>query len=153
MKDRVSERRITLLHPAVREDFKNFVEDAEEGLDITIRIAQGLRTIDEQNALYAQGRTKPGPRVTNAKGGQSYHNYGLAIDIVPLINNGTALDWNYDYKKFLPYAEAYGLSWGGYFKTIVDKPHFEKTFGLNWSELLRRHNNKQFVSGTKYVKL
>lgn len=153
MKDPVSARRVSLLHPAVRDDFQAFVEEAEEGLGIILRVAQGLRTVEEQDGLYAQGRTKPGNKVTNAKGGQSYHNYGLAIDVVPLINNGTALDWNFDYKKLLPYAKKYNLVWGGNFKTIVDKPHFEKTFGFNWSELLRRHKAQQFVSGTRYVKL
>lgn len=166
MRDAVSQRRVSALHPKVRSIFENFVNEIEETLDITIRVAQGLRTIDEQNALYAKGRTKPGPKVTDAKGGQSYHNYGLAIDIVPLINNGTALDWNFKYKKVLPIAKKYGLIWGADWNNngitkaegdknegIVDQPHYQITFGYNWRTLLDKYNKKEFIPGTQYVKI
>ena len=102
---------------------------------------QGLRTIAEQNALYEQGRTKPGNIVTNAKGGSSYHNYGLAIDLVQMIDG--KVNWNFDYKKLKPYADKYGIVWGGTFKSIVDKPHFEISFGFKPSQLknMRIENN------------
>lgn len=151
MRDKISETRIKLLHPAVREIFTQFIEEAEEALDVTLRIVQGLRTIDEQNALYAQGRTKPGNKVTNAKGGASFHNYGLAIDLVEL-KAGKA-NWNFKYELLLPFAQKYNLVWGGHFKSIVDKPHFELTFGYGWKQLLEKHNKKQFISGTQYVQL
>ncbi len=66
-----------------------------------VRIAQGLRTFQEQDDLYAIGRTKPGKKVTNAKGGQSVHNYGFAVDIVLIIDGKTASwdvkkDWDVD---------------------------------------------------------
>lgn len=153
MKDRISDTRIKLLHPKVQDDFRRFVEEAEEGLNIVLRVAQGLRTFDEQQALYDQGRTKPGKIVTNAKPGSSYHNYGLAIDVVPLIENGTKLDWNFDYNKLLPYAKKYDLVWGGNFKSIVDKPHFEKTLGYNWRTLLKKHRERDFIPETKYVNI
>lgn len=143
MKDNISSQRIAALHPKVIERFTKFINDAETGLGITLRVVQGLRTISEQNVLYAQGRTTPGKIVTNAKGGSSYHNYGLAIDVVPLVNNQP--DWNYDYSKLLPYAT--GLVWGGSFKSIKDKPHFEFTFGLNWRVLLQRINSGYTVNG------
>jgi peptidoglycan LD-endopeptidase CwlK len=151
MRDKISISRVQALHPSIRQDVKSFITEAEESLNVTLRIVQGLRTIDEQNALYAKGRTTPGPKVTNAKGGSSYHNYGLAIDLVE-IKDLTA-NWNFDYKKLLPWSEKYGFTWGGSFKSIVDKPHFEKTFGNHWKELLAKHNAGKFITGTKYVLL
>lgn len=150
MKDAISIDRLNLLHPKVIPIFKKFIEDAETGLGITLRIAQGLRTIDEQNALYAQGRTAKGNIVTNAKGGSSYHNYGMAVDLLRM--DGKAADWNYDMKKLLPYMPA-GMVWGGNFKSIKDKPHFEFTFGNNWKVLLAKYNAKDFISGTTYVNI
>ena len=54
------------------------------GLDILVYCT--LRDFKEQDALYEQGRTTPGSIVTYARGGQSAHNFGLALDFVPLIN-------------------------------------------------------------------
>src|SRR5690606_35479001 len=111
---------------------------------IRLRFAQGLRTIAEQDALYAQGRTKPGSIVTNAKGGQSVHNYGLAFDIVILYDkdkNGTFetaswsrtedLDKNKkaDWMEVVEYFKSKGWNWGGDWRSFKDYPHFEKTFG------------------------
>lgn len=151
MKDKVSIDRVQLLHPSIRKATTGFIDEAEDMLNVTLRIVQGLRTIDEQNALYAQGRTTKGGIVTNAKGGQSYHNYGLAIDLVE-IKNGKA-NWMFDYELLLPLANKYGFAWGGLFKSIPDKPHFEKKFGFHWKELLRRYDLKMFYPGTQYVTL
>ena len=90
-----------------------------------------MRTFAEQNALFAQGRTTAGDKVTNAKGGQSNHNYGLAFDVVGIDEKGKATynltenQWNKLYQN----AEGGGLSWGGDWKTFKDKPHFENNFG------------------------
>jgi peptidoglycan LD-endopeptidase CwlK len=88
---------------------------------------QGRRTIAEQNGLYAQGRTKPGSIVTNAKGGQSAHNFGLAADLVPEKSKGL-IDWNASHlvwKTMGDIAIKHGLIWGGTFKSIKDLPHIE----------------------------
>jgi len=77
--DAVTNSRILLLHPKIRQASINFINDVEDEFGIQLRIIQGYRTIDEQNLLYAQGRTLPGKKVTWVKGGYSYHNYGLAI--------------------------------------------------------------------------
>ncbi|WP_412177972.1 M15 family metallopeptidase [Paenibacillus terrae] len=61
---------------------------------VPIVITQGLRTIDEQNGLYAQGRAKPGQIVTNARGGYSYHNFGVAIDFALLLPDGKNVSWD-----------------------------------------------------------
>lgn len=141
MKDKISIERVAKLHPKVRSLFTQFINDAELNLNVTLRVSQGLRTIAEQDALYVQGRTKPGNIVTNAKGGSSYHNYGLAIDLVELKDG--KVNWDFDYKKLKPYADKYGIVWGGTFKSIVDKPHFEISFGFKPSQLknMRIENN------------
>jgi peptidoglycan LD-endopeptidase CwlK len=154
MRDKVSEQRVALLHPAIRDEVKALIEKAEAHLPNTaIRIVQGLRTFAEQDALYAQGRTKPGNRVTNAKGGQSYHNYGLAIDFALLYdkdNNGSyeTLSWDLlkdmdkdgekDWMEVVDVFEAAGYTWGGRFHSIPDNPHLEKTFGYNWRQLMTK---------------
>ena len=168
MRDKVSYQRAQLLHPAVREEVINLIDQAEKQLPagIAIRIVQGLRTIAEQNELYAQGRTKPGNIVTNAKGGSSYHNYGLAIDFAILVDkdgNGTydELSWDIkqdndkdgvaDWLEVVKVFEAAGWEWGGKWSSIKDMPHMQKTFGLKWQELYYRYEKKQFIDGTAYV--
>ncbi|WP_051424674.1 M15 family metallopeptidase [Paenibacillus graminis] len=108
-------------------------------------ITQGLRTIAKQDALYAQGRTKPGPIVTNARGGHSYHNYGLAIDFALLQPDGRNVSWDMnrdgngdrvaDWKGVVQQAKALGFEWGGDWTSIKDYPHFQMTFGLVLSAL------------------
>lgn len=151
MRDNLSESRLDQLHPKVRAVFKAFIEEAEAALDITLRIVQGLRTIKEQNDLYAKGRTAPGPKVTNAKGGSSYHNYGLAIDLVEM--KGGQANWNFKYELLKQFAKKHGLTWGGEFKSIVDKPHFELTFGYKWQALLKKVEAKDIIPGTQYVNI
>ena len=96
MIDKITEERIKLLHPSVRDEVKILIDKINTCVltgSAKVRIAQGFRTFAEQDALYAQGRTKPGAKVTNAKGGQSIHNYGLAVDIV-LIIDGKIASWD-----------------------------------------------------------
>jgi peptidoglycan L-alanyl-D-glutamate endopeptidase CwlK len=105
---------------------------------IEIRVVQGLRTWQEQDDLYNKGRTVPplgkGHVVTNAKGGQSMHNFGLAVDVVPFVNG--APDWKlYDapnkmkdnWARMIEIGESIGLFSGHRFKTIDDCPHFQLT--------------------------
>src|SRR5690606_7828810 len=77
--DMVTNRRIRELHPRLGIAARQFINTVEGELGIQLRITQGYRSIAEQDALYAQGRTAPGEIVTNARGGQSNHNYGLAL--------------------------------------------------------------------------
>ena len=127
--DRHTDRRIKTLHPLIQCDVANIINEAEATLGITFRVSQALRTIAEQDALYAKGRTAPGKVVTKARGGSSYHNYGLAFDVA-LIRNGKVI-WNDPgYRNLSTIAEKYGFYWGGNFRgKFTDQPHFEKTFG------------------------
>jgi len=80
----------------LRTEAKQILEEASAKLtgDYTLRFTHTLRTHAEQDKLYAQGRTVKGSIVTNARGGQSYHNYGLAIDICLLSKDGTKVSWD-----------------------------------------------------------
>ena len=102
-------------------------------------LSDGRRTIAQQNALYAQGRTKAGKVVTNAKGGQSAHNFGLAADLWPLKNGD--FDWGANqnfFRVMADIAQELGLTAGFYFKSIHDAPHVEdprwKQVQAQWKE-------------------
>jgi peptidoglycan L-alanyl-D-glutamate endopeptidase CwlK len=151
MTDAISLKRIELMHPNLVQELKEIyaeVCDALKGRAIC-RLAYTLRTNAEQEALYALGRTKPGKVVTNAKGGQSYHNYGLACDIVLLKDtNGdgtfetasweTNVDFDgdgvADWVEVVRIFKKFGWEWGGDWK-FSDKPHFQKTLGKSIREL------------------
>jgi peptidoglycan L-alanyl-D-glutamate endopeptidase CwlK len=89
----------------------------------------------EQARLYAQGRTAPGAIVTKAQPGSSWHNFGLAFDVAPLVNGRPA--WPNDealWDLIGRYGKAAGLDWGGDFLTIKDRPHFEYHPGLTLAQ-------------------
>jgi len=132
--DSISDTRIKTLHPLVRDRFMEFIVRAEKELNKKLRVTSALRTIKMQNKLYAQGRTKPGKIVTNAKGGKSYHNFGLAIDVVE-IKNGKALWNNPEWDKIAELGKSLGLEWGGDWVSIKDKPHFQFSFGKSTKKL------------------
>lgn len=94
---------------------------------LSIQVTQGLRTWMEQSALYARGRTAPGPIVTNAEPAQSAHVFGYAVDLVPEdIINGQP-DWNRDnaaWKQMLSVGVTCGLAEGAEWRTFPDYPHF-----------------------------
>lgn len=121
--DPQSNLRLSQINPALAILITRLAEFLEQN-KIVIRVTQGLRTWAEQDALYAQGRTLPGHIVTQAKGGQSWHNYGCAVDLVPM--NPTP-DWNVDHddwKKMLQIGLALGLTEGAGW-CHPDNPHFQ----------------------------
>lgn len=94
-----------------------------------IIVVQGLRTVEEQQALYDQGRTKPGKIVTNAPGGHSWHNMGLAVDCAPEDAEG-AIDWNPDHPQWKTMERigvSLGLTSGANWVRLKDAPHFQLT--------------------------
>jgi len=132
--DPISNRRIDKLDERLQQPVRDFVNSVENRTGIRLRVVQGLRTHKEQDAMYAQGRTTPGSRVTNARGGESYHNYGLAIDVAGLMSDGS-INWGINYREIEPTAAENGFEWGGRFKSIKDMPHFQMTFGQSISDL------------------
>ncbi|MRM95692.1 M15 family peptidase [Riemerella anatipestifer] len=161
--DKITLQRIELLHPKLREEAKAIYKEICEALtgNAICRFTHTLRTFQEQNDLYAIGRTKKGRRVTNAKGGQSYHNYGLAIDICLLVDkdgNGTyeTAVWDTkadfdndkiaDWQEIVAIFKRYGWTWGGDWR-FTDPPHFQKTFGKSIADLQGLYNRQK----TEYV--
>lgn len=155
MMDKITLDRIKLLHPKLREEAMEIFEEINKALTgkAICRFSHTLRTFAEQDALFAQGRTKPGKRVTNARGGESMHNYGLAIDIVLLVDrdgNGsfesavwdTKTDFDgdrvADWMEIVKIFKMHGWTWGGDWK-FVDPPHFEKSLGKPIVEMRRMH--------------
>jgi peptidoglycan L-alanyl-D-glutamate endopeptidase CwlK len=155
MKDQKTIERIQLLHPKLRDEALEMYDEIVDALtgSAACRFAYTLRTFAEQDVLYAQGRSKPGKVVTNAKGGQSYHNYGLAIDIVLLVDkdkNGSfeTASWDVktdfdkdakaDWMEVVQIFKRYGYEWGGEWK-FKDDPHFQKSFGKSIYELKALH--------------
>jgi peptidoglycan L-alanyl-D-glutamate endopeptidase CwlK len=144
--DQPTLKRIAKLHPSVRDEVTKIIQECDSALTgrAKIRVTQGLRTFAEQDTLYQQGRSKPGKKVTNAKAGQSIHNYGFAVDICLIIDGNTASwdttkDWDNDqiadwYECVKIFAK-YGWDWGGYWKTFKDLPHFDKRGFNSWKQL------------------
>ena len=131
--DPVTNERIKGLHPDVQGNATNFVNEVESELGIQLRVTQGTRTSAEQDALYAQGRTAPDQIVTDARGGKSYHNYGLAIDVVE-IRGGQAVWEINNWQTIGGIGTRNGFEWGGNWRK-PDMPHFQRTFGLSIGDL------------------
>lgn len=152
--DKFTKEKIAKLHPSIRKEVTTIIEGCDKALTgkAKIRITQGLRTIEEQNLMYAQGRTLPGKKITNAKGGQSVHNYGFAVDICLIIDEkeaswDTAKDWDNDkiadwYECVKIFAK-YGWEWGGNWKTFKDLPHFDKKNLNDWKKLSKLKRDKE----------
>lgn len=132
--DKISQERIETLHPAIRQKAISFINEVEKRLKIQLRVTSALRTWEEQDKLYAQGRTEKGSIVTNVRGGFSNHNYGLALDVVPIIK-GKAVFNTDKWDEIAKIGKEIGFDWGGDWKSFKDKPHFEMTFGKTIREL------------------
>jgi len=162
--DKITLERIQRLHPKIRQEVNDaylYANNNLLGKGLRLRFAYTLRSFAEQDNLYALGRTKLFDNnsnrlgiVTNARGGESVHNYGLAFDIVLLLdssNDGTfkTASWNIkrdddhdqkpDWKEIADYFKKLGWKWGGDWKSFPDYPHFEKTFGHTWKSLSEKY--------------
>lgn len=139
--DDITLKRIEQAHPKIKDLLLQQYKEANNllGKNVRLRFAHVFRTPQEQRALFLQR-----PKVTNADSWQSIHNYGLAFDIVLLVdkdNNGTFETATWDTKKDFDkdlqsdwmevtnYFKSKGWKWGGDFKSLYDAPHFEMTFG------------------------
>lgn len=128
----ISSRKIEDLHPHVQEMARQFVANCKAaGIDILITCT--YRDAAEQNRLYAIGRTTPGRKVTNAKAGQSFHNYRLAFDVVPMRHGkpvwGTSGEDLKLWQRVGAIGVAVGLEWAGNWTRFKEYPHFQYTGG------------------------
>lgn len=108
---------LSSVHPLVEKKANEILRLAQvEGF--TLKVTQGYRSFQTQDALFAKR-----PKVTNARGGQSMHNYGLAVDLAFVVNGKISWDEKL-YKNIGRWAAAVGLEWGGNWK-FTDLPHVQ----------------------------
>ena len=136
---------ITGLHPVVAENEGILVRmAARRGIEVVI--THGYRSVEDQDALFAQGRSSSGRIVTNARGGESSHNYGLAIDFALRTPKGEIV-WDMerddngngkaDWLEVVDLAKELGFTWGGDWANFPDYPHLQMDFGLSIRDLKR----------------
>ncbi len=123
------------LDPTVAALARRLIQRAYRG-GISIAVASAYRDPAEQARLYAQGRSAPGPIVTNAPAGSSWHEFRRAFDVA-LLDAGGKLRWPEDdalWRQIGAFGKSIGLLWGGDFTSIKDRPHFEHHPGLTLSQ-------------------
>ena len=132
-------RDLTKCHPHLQKLAKELVVACEKQ-GCPIGIGECLRTVQEQNRLYAQVRTKPGPVVTNAPGStyRSMHQWGVAFDVYRKDGKGAYNESGNYFQRVGAIGKLLGLEWGGDWKSIVDKPHFQLPDWGSTSERLRK---------------
>jgi peptidoglycan LD-endopeptidase CwlK len=131
--DTGSEAKLQLVHPALAAKVRQMADQlATSG--VIIRVTQGLRSWNDQLALWLKGRDVQGniidasKVVTKAAPGHSWHNFGLAVDVAPFVDNTP--DWNLNHpawQKIVSVGEAVGLDSGSTWRTFPDWPHFQLT--------------------------
>lgn len=131
----INSRSLDELLPPVRQRVDQFLAECKLH-NIDLLVTSTYRDNESQDALYAQGRTTPGSIVTKAKGGQSFHNYRCAIDVVPLVNGKAVWDGaNPVWAKIGALGKLAGLDWAGDWKTFKELAHFQYTGGLTLADL------------------
>jgi peptidoglycan L-alanyl-D-glutamate endopeptidase CwlK len=175
--DQITLQRINQTHPKVKPIMLDCYEKQCKALNgrAIPRYAYVLRTFKEQNDLYALGRTVKNPDgfnatkkplgniVTWAKGGWSFHNYGLAFDLVLIIDSKVA-SWDMatdfdkdgiaDWFECVNIAKACGFTWGGnWARPKTDNPHFQMDFGFSIEQLYTKNVQKDYILGTTFIKL
>ena len=152
--DARTESNIRSLLPAAQIKARVFMKEAAKLTEVTCKILSGTRTYEEQDDLFAIGRTKERGRspVTKARGGQSNHNFGIAWD-VGLFQNGKYLtgDKPKEDKLYVALGERIlgavpGLEWGGKWTGFVDKPHYQLPTGKSVKQV-----RLAFESGSSFL--
>ena len=131
----INSRSLDDLLPPVKERVEKFLSSAKAaGIDLLI--TSTYRDNASQNVLYEQGRTTPGKKVTNAKAGQSWHNYRCAVDVVPVVAGKPRWDVKDEvWQQVGALGKAAGLEWAGDWKKFKEYPHFQYTGGLTLAQL------------------
>lgn len=142
--DQPSISRLAELFPPFAEKMRIVYELIYKKYGLHMRATCGLRTFEDQDELYCQGRPGyPGKIVTNARGGESIHNFGLAIDSCfrgndpYLVNTSGSAIW----KDFGEICQMQDMEWGGVWPSLGDKDHVEFKFGFSIKELQEMYAN------------
>lgn len=125
----INSRDLKDLHPKVAALCRRFI-DACKAQGIDVLITSTYRDAESQSALYAQGRTTPGKIVTNAKAGQSWHNWRCAFDFVPIVNGKAQWNDTASFERCGQIAESLGLEWAGRWTRFRELAHCQFTGGL-----------------------
>ncbi|EPD92696.1 hypothetical protein HMPREF1207_00467 [Paenibacillus sp. HGH0039] len=140
-----SARLLTGLDPGVVRKMDELLAKTA-AIGIQVVITDDFRSMEEQDKLYSQGRTSEGKIVTHAKAGESYHNYGLAIDFALKTKSGKIIwdmnadlngDGRKDWSQVVAIAKELGFEWGGDWTNFPDYPHLQLSYGLSIAELQR----------------
>lgn len=129
----INSRELTALHPRVAALCDRFIVACKEQ-GIEVLITSTYRDAESQNALYAQGRTTPGNIVTNAKAGQSWHNWRCAFDFVPIVNGKAQWNDAATFERCGKIAESLGLEWAGRWTRFRELAHCQFTGGLTLAD-------------------
>ena len=131
----INSRSLDELLPVAKERVEQFLRLCKEN-DIDLLVTSTYRDHESQQALYEQGRTTAGKVVTNAKAGDSWHNWRCAVDVVPLINGKPNWDGSDPiWTKIGELGERAGLEWAGRWRTFKELAHFQYTGGLTLTDL------------------
>lgn len=141
--DARSEGNIKTLLPEVQPLARKLIH-AAAGRGIIMVATSGTRTYAEQDDLYEQGRSKPGPIVTNARAGYSWHNHGVAFDLTEF-KNGVPVWDSPNYSIVGAMGESLGLEWGGSWTSFKDFPHYQLTNGKTLAEARSLHDSGRTV--------
>jgi len=131
----INSRKLEDLIPQAKERVERFIALChEQGIDLLV--TSTFRDNESQGELYEQGRTKPGKIVTNAKAGESWHNYRCAVDVVPLVNGKPNWDGSDPiWQTIGELGEQAGLEWAGRWHSFKELAHFQYTGGLTLTDL------------------
>lgn len=136
-------RDITLCHPQLQEKADKLVAECKKQ-GLIVKLGECFRSVAEQDALYAQGRTTKGNIVTNAKGSSysSMHQWGVAFDVIRNDGKGAYNDSDNWFSKVAKIGKSLGLEWGGDWTSHVDKPHFQLSqWGSTPTKLKKLYGN------------
>ena len=137
---------LNVLYPEFCERLRMGLIDANKD-GIPLRVFETYRSWYRQTKLYEQGRTYPGRIVTNAKAGTSWHNYGLAADLVLFINDR----WSWReldlYHRAAQHFEKYNLNWLGRSKKFPELVHYELKVPFTISEAQNIYHEKGGILG------
>ena len=156
---RNNQEKIKTLHPEIRNATSSMLTNLKKD-NINVEISLATRTYEEQDRLYSKGRNEKGEIideskvVTYAKGGQSYHNFGLAFDVEVYNENGTK-NWNKQseaWQKVINEGKKQGFVAGAEWNDFPDLPHFENSFGNTQSALRYNIQNNKMKDGYVNVK-
>ena len=131
----INSRSLDDLLPPVKERVEKFL-NAAKAAGIDLLVTSTYRDNASQDALYAQGRPTPGKKGTNAKAGQSWHNYKCAVDVVPIVAGKPCWDVKDEvWQQVGALGKAAGLEWAGNWTKFKEMPHFQYTGGLTLAQL------------------